>query len=182
MEKHFDTIWDGFGKGIRTYFIAKTRDEDLANDLLQETFIKIYLNLGTVKDTERLGGWVHRIAHNVLTDHFRTKNLSVPVEGKDFEGQNEAITYNELLASLVKPFMKQLPEEYREAIYLSDIEGLSQKELAERLHISYSGAKSRVQRARKKLKEVFEECCNIVADKYGNVQDCVPRASYCKGC
>lgn len=178
----FNTVWHSFSKGIESYFRQKTKDEDLAKDLLQDTFLKIYLHRDTITDEQRLGAWVHRIAQNSLMDHYRKKNLKEPIEGKDFNAVEDPMSYNELLASLVKPFMKQLPEEYREALILTDIEGLSQKELAERLGISYSGAKSRVQRARKKLKEVFEECCNIVADKYGNVQECLPRDRGCKGC
>lgn len=178
----FTHIWNSFSKGIESYFRQKTKDEDLAKDLLQDTFLKIYLNRGSIADEQKLGAWVYRIAHNALMDHFRKREAKEPIEGKDFDVEENSASYNELLSWMVKPFMQQLPEEYKIALELTDIEGLSQKELAERLGISYSGAKSRVQRARKKLKEVFEECCTIVADKYGNVSDCVPREGGCKGC
>jgi len=175
----FNIVWNSFSKGIERYFRQKTKDEDLAKDLLQDTFLKIYLKRDSLADEQRLGAWVHRIAQNSLMDYYRKKEIKEPMEGKDFTLPVEPLAYNELLATLVKPFMQQLPEEYREALVLTDIEGLSQKELAERLGISYSGAKSRVQRARKKLKEQFEVCCKIVADRYGNVQDCVPRERKC---
>ena len=178
----FNTVWHAFSKGVESYFRHKTKDEDLAKDLLQDTFLKIYLHRDSIQDEKRIGSWVHRIAQNALMDHYRKKDVREPIEGKDFDLGEEAASYNEWLAMMVKPFLHQLPEEYRVALELTDIEGLSQKELAERLGISYSGAKSRVQRARKKLKEAFEECCTIVADKYGNVQDCVPREKGCKGC
>ena len=68
-----------------------------------------------------------------------------------------------------------LPEKYRQAVYLTDIVGLSQKELAKSLGISYSGAKSRVQRGREKLKEIILQCCEVQADGYGNILGYHPR-------
>lgn len=180
--KDITLIWHSFSKGIETYFRQKTKDADLAKDLLQDTFLKIYLHRDSIMDEQKLGAWVYRIAQNALMDHFRKKDLKEPIEGRDFDMQEDSASYNELLSWMVKPFMQQLSDEYRVALELTDIEGLSQKELAQRLGISYSGAKSRVQRARKKLKEMFEECCKIVSDKYGNVRDCVPRDRGCKGC
>jgi len=65
--------------------------------------------------------------------------------------------------------IKTLPDKYRDALEMSEINGVSHKEIAEELNISYSGAKSRVQRGREKLKEVLLHCCEIKADKYGNI-------------
>ena len=65
-----------------------------------------------------------------------------------------------------------LPAKYREALELIELENLSQLDLAKRLNISYSGAKSRVQRARQMLKEKMDESYNIQLDKYGNVLVC----------
>lgn len=178
----FTLLWNAFSKGIESYFRQKTKDEDLAKDLLQDTFLKIYLHRHSVSDEQKLGAWVSRIAQNALMDYFRKKELKEPMDGKDLYMLEEGDSYNEVLSKMVKPFMQQLPDEYRMALELTDIEGLSQKELAVRLGISYSGAKSRVQRARQKLKEVFEACCEIVADRYGNVSDCLPKGGECKGC
>ena len=67
------------------------------------------------------------------------------------------------------PMIKTLPDKYKEALEMSEIEGVSQKEMAKKLNISYSASKSRVQRGREKLKEILIECCEIKTDKYGNV-------------
>lgn len=64
------------------------------------------------------------------------------------------------------PIISTLPDKYREALMLSDIKGVSQKEIAEQLNISYSGAKSRVQRGREMLKATYEKCCDISTDVY----------------
>lgn len=71
----------------------------------------------------------------------------------------------------IRSTIKRLPEKYREALELTEFQGLSQKELSEKLGISYSGAKSRVQRGRGKLKQLLEGCCHIEADRYGNIVD-----------
>ena len=76
-----------------------------------------------------------------------------------------------------------LPEPYREAIILTELEGLTQKELGERLGISLSGAKSRVQRGREQLKQALVDCCKFEFDRRGRVIDCEPRSpGSCEEC
>ena len=76
-----------------------------------------------------------------------------------------------------------LPDAYREAIVLTEFEGLTQKELADRLGISLSGAKSRVQRARGQLKQMLLGCCQFEFDRRGGIIDCKPRVNNgCRGC
>ena len=75
------------------------------------------------------------------------------------------------LASDVREMVEALPEPYREALVLTSYEGLSQKELAKRLGLSYSGAKSRVQRARERVKDMLMTCCHLEFDRRGTVID-----------
>ena len=84
------------------------------------------------------------------------------------------------LSGCIPAFLDSLPEKYREALFEVEINGLSQLELAKKLDISYSGAKSRVQRGREKLREALLDCCDIAADKYGNILEYSPRKS-CDG-
>jgi len=67
--------------------------------------------------------------------------------------------------------IEQLPDKYREAMMLTELEGMTQKDLSNQLGISFSGAKSRVQRGRGELKELLTACCHIEADHYGNTID-----------
>jgi RNA polymerase sigma-70 factor (ECF subfamily) len=80
------------------------------------------------------------------------------------------------LKTAFRRMIHSLPEPYREAVVLTDLEGLTQKELAGRLSISLSGAKSRVQRGRQKLKEMLLDCCRFEFDRRGGVVDCEPRS------
>ena len=83
------------------------------------------------------------------------------------------------LAPSVAAMLERLPEHYREALVLTEYQGLTQKELAERLGLSFSGAKSRVQRAREKLKQLMLECCHFEFDCLGRVIDYQPRCCCC---
>jgi RNA polymerase sigma-70 factor (ECF subfamily) len=83
------------------------------------------------------------------------------------------------LAPSVAAMVNALPEPYREALYLTEYQGLSQRELAARLGISLSGAKSRVQRAREKLKQLLLDCCHFEFDRLGRIIDYQPRCTCC---
>ena len=73
------------------------------------------------------------------------------------------------------PFVARLPSPYREALTLTEIEGLTQRAAADLLGVSLSGMKSRVQRGREKLRELLEACCRIGLDARGRVIGCEPR-------
>lgn len=80
------------------------------------------------------------------------------------------------LAECVALFAARLRSPYREAITLTELEGMTQKDAAEMLGLSISGMKSRVQRGREQIRRMFEECCEISVDARGHVVDCTPRA------
>jgi RNA polymerase sigma-70 factor (ECF subfamily) len=86
------------------------------------------------------------------------------------------------VASWLDPMMALLPEEDREVLRRADLEGLTQKELAARLGLSVTGAKSRVQRARKRLKEVLLGCCHVEMDRRGNAIDYTRKGRDCGPC
>jgi RNA polymerase sigma-70 factor (ECF subfamily) len=79
------------------------------------------------------------------------------------------------LADCVHRCIEYLPEPYREALRLTAFEHVSQKELAERCGLTLSGAKSRVQRARRMLVDLYRECCHLEFDTRGGVMSCSPR-------
>ena len=85
----------------------------------------------------------------------------------------------EKLATCIEPLIHTLPEKYRQALLLTDIEGMPQTKLAEALGLSASGAKSRVQRARQKLRYAIQTCCEIKHDSRGNILDYKVREQSC---
>jgi len=126
---------------------------------------------------------LRRNTHNAIIDHYRTRKETVevpdtlPAEPDANDGEIE-----ELKASF-RRMIYSLPEPYREAVLLTELDGLTQQALADRLGISLSGAKSRVQRGRSQLKQMLDECCTFEFDRRGKVIDCTPRAKAgCKEC
>ncbi|MCB0562236.1 MAG: RNA polymerase sigma factor SigZ [Phaeodactylibacter sp.] len=164
-----EQLWGQVHNNLEQYILRQVKDPVAAQDLLQDVFLKMQAKLPQLREPEKAAPWLFRIAKNTIIDHYR-QAANQPVAGLVTEPagtEQEDITQE--FAYCIRPFIDSLPEKYREALLLVEIQGLSQKELAERLGISYSGAKSRVQRGREMLKEALLECCHIQADRYGNI-------------
>lgn len=169
---------------LKIFIRKKVANEQDVEDILQDVFLKIYSNIDQVKDNDRIYAWVYQITRNSIADYYRKKRDAV--EFLDLTG--ESITDNaedEIINGLVlclKNMIDSLPDKYKQAIMLTELGGLTQKELAQKLCISISGAKSRVQRGRNMLKEKFFECCKFQFDAYGNIVEYQHKESSCKYC
>lgn len=161
-------------------------DDHAADDLLQETFMRIHRNLGTLLDADRLAAWVYQIARNVIHDHHRQSGKQTVALADDpvDEGKNPLTSQKALAGEWLDAMVEQLPEPYREAVRWSELDGLSQQEVADRLGLSLSGAKSRIQRGRGMLKEILNQCCRFEFDQRGNLMNCDPRPdqTVCRNC
>ncbi|MEO8970162.1 MAG: RNA polymerase sigma factor SigZ [Ktedonobacteraceae bacterium] len=176
-----ENVWKTFNVNLKQFILKRVVDEDNAEDILQDVFVKIHTRIHTLRDEEKLPGWIYQIARNAIYDYYRSQRdtFALP-DAPDFiaEGILEESAIEELLPC-IREMVERLPAEYRQALILTEYEGLSQKELAERLGISYSGAKSRVQRAREKLKTMLLDCCHFQFDRSGRVIDYQPRLNCC---
>ena len=180
-----DQIWQEFSDRLRSFILRRVRSEHDAEDILQDVFWKIHNNINTLKQRDKLESWIYRITRNRITDYYRHQARepsdisempepgAAPVTGGD--------TPEEVVACL-KPMIDDLPEKYRQAILLTEYEDLSQKAMAQKLGLSLSGAKSRVQRAREKLKETLLSCCHFEFDQFGHVLDYKPKDQTCRYC
>jgi RNA polymerase sigma-70 factor, ECF subfamily len=179
MSNLVEAVWRRFSSDIRNYIFSRVKDEDLADDLLQEVFVKIHTSISGLRDETRIQSWIFQITRNVITDHFRrqTKNREFPVETA-LENESPDEVMLEAVEDMIR-MMDNLPAEYCQALCLTEIEGLSQKEYADRAGISYTAAKSRVQRARKMLRDMLMKCCHYQFDKYGTVIAIYPAGCCC---
>jgi RNA polymerase sigma-70 factor (ECF subfamily) len=139
--------------------------------LLQDVFVKIHSRLDTLADGDRIQGWLYRIAQNSIIDHYRAGKSHEPLPDDLFDklaqaSEEDGEVWREL-ADCLRPMIQGLPEHYRDALLLSELEGLPLKEVAVQLSISLPGAKSRVQRGRSKLKELLLDCCQFEFDCRG---------------
>lgn len=165
--------WVKTQKELRMFVYKKVKDKAIAEDIVQDVFLKVYKSIETLKESEKITGWIFQITRNVIIDHFRKQTRSIELHNLDWESSES--NYNECVSYCLTDMLKNLPEKYREAIELTEFQNLSQTQLAERLQISYSGAKSRVQRARQLLRQKMDEAYNIQVDPYGNAIVCKDR-------
>lgn len=165
-----ELIWQENHDKLLGYIVSKVKNKEVAEDILQNVFVKILSKLGTLKDHTKLKSWLYQITSNSIIDHFREKIKQVQLETElNEESDDTNGNLNEIVASWLTSTIEELPTKYREALTLSEINGISQKEMAKQLGMSYAGAKSRVQRGRVLLKDKLNQCCCYCADKYGNI-------------
>ena len=184
MQINIEQVWQNIHDPLKAFVIKKVNDSSEADDIVQDTFIKMKMNIDKLEDFSKINAWVYQIARNNINDYFRSKNKFSGHAPEDLntvelvteeDDEMKTVLQTKQFSDYASSVINQLPEKYREAVYWADIKGITQNELAEKLSISVSGAKSRVQRGRQKIKEIVLKCCDINADKYGNIVDYVPR-------
>lgn len=165
-----EKIWELLSTKLKSFLLKRVSDEQIAEDLLQETFIRIHQKLDDINDMQRITPWVFQIARNLVIDHYRTKPRDPTMLIDDVEEKvEEEENLNDLVLGWLPQMIAQLPDSYREAVELYELKGIPQQEIADQLNISLSGAKSRIQRGRAKLKNLLFDCCSFERDIRGNV-------------
>lgn len=178
---HLTQIYDQHYRRVRKFILHTVRNEWVADDLVQETFIRISNNLDNVRDAAKLQAWIFRIAHNICLDYFRQQGKTADVALEEISGEpataKAPTSQKELeqgqMRKCVFGLVNFLPESLRSVIILSDISEFSQKEIAEILGISVENVKIRLHRGRKKLKALLQEHCVFEVDER-NVLTCQP--------
>lgn len=167
-------IWKQTQEKLKAFAFRYTKDKSVADDIIQDVFLKVHSKLGQLKESEKLTGWIFQITRNTITDYFRSKGKAISLNDVDWEEERNSL--NDCVVTCLQDMMTTLPEKYRYALELTELKNLSQLDLAKELNISYSGAKSRVQRARQMLKEKMDAAYKIKFDAYGNVIVCQDKA------
>jgi RNA polymerase sigma-70 factor (ECF subfamily) len=180
-----ESVWFQLSDDLRRFIRRRVADDHACDDLLQETFLRIHRSIGTLADEDRLSAWVYQIARNVVHDYYRQHRAEVPLADTDPAAERKAP--GQLPAAVgawLDELIRELPDPYREAVQLAEIEGLTQLAVAHRLGLSHSGAKSRVQRGRAMLRGILDQCCWFQFDQRGNLTDCDPKPdrTVCRHC
>ena len=165
-----DSIWREFSHGLQGYIRRRVSSAADAEDILQDVFLRIHTNLSGLNDQQRLAGWIYRVTANAITDFYRararTGDTRERLEREALVASKfRAITAEDDDVERDRSLVDTLPEKYREAMRLTELDGLTQKEAAARAGISLSGMKSRVQRGRARLKEALLDCCAVELDR-----------------
>lgn len=180
-ESDYYSIVEQYQDVVRRFINMTVKNQWVADDLTQETFIKAYKNLDSLEDISKIKSWLIRIAYNLCIDYFKTASKNkldsldsieevfaaniLPI-GKQLE-RNE-------MSQCVQEKMLLLPQSYRTILCLSDIAGLTHYEIAEVLEVNVGNVKVRLHRARAKMKEILNQHCHFGNDERA-VLVCTPK-------
>ena len=170
---------------LKSFIRKRVADEDDRKDLLQQVLLKLYRHCEKLPEVKNMQAWLYQVTRNTLTDYFKegmrfTNNLQAegtPDCGCGKVGAPRMVQHTEVpdeeikkeFLEYLRPMISLLPEKYGQPLIMSDLEGIPQQEIANRLGMSLSGAKSRVQRAREKLRELMMQCFILEFSKNGGI-------------
>lgn len=175
----------GIAAAIRAFVARRARTAHDADDITQDTLLRLYRSAAGLHDERALEGWMYRIAQTAIIDFYRRAAVRPePVEPEQLERTAAVAAVEEpradvSLAACLTPLLARVPERYRTALEVTDLGELTQEQAAARLGLSPSGMKSRVQRGRRMLREEVTKCCRIELDARGALTDASTRSDTC---
>jgi RNA polymerase sigma-70 factor, ECF subfamily len=176
-ELEFQKIYDIFQPKILRY-LTRFIGESEAEDLTQETFVKVHQALENFRDESQLSTWIYRIATNTALDRLRSPSFQRTAQGSFSEILNESEIADKAICTgkkkplieqqlirgemndCIRGFIEKLPEDYRTVLLLSEFEGLQNNEITGILGVTLSTVKIRLHRAREMLKEELRNNCD----------------------
>ena len=178
-----EQAWQEFSGQLKGFILRRVPDPMDAEDILQEVFVKLHTRIDTLRDERRLIPWLYAIARNAIADYYRVRRPLVELPD-DLHAEAEPQEQDPIaqLAVGVESMLQCLPAKYRQALQWVELDGLTQGEMAEQTGLSLSGAKSRLQRGRRLLREAFLDCCHFEFDRRGHPIDYTPRPDCCPQC
>ncbi|NKB57547.1 MAG: sigma-70 family RNA polymerase sigma factor [Alphaproteobacteria bacterium] len=172
-----EIAWREFEQKLKSY-VSRRVGGGHADDVVGDILLRLVKSRDKLEGATNPNAWVYRVAANVITDHHRKRvreNNAADTSAREAQtdGLEEQADTSETaaLAKCLIPMINDLPAPYGEALIMTEIDGLSQSAAAKKLGLSVSGMKSRVQRARQKLKSVLLRCCDVAFDRRGGVLD-----------
>jgi len=172
-----ETIHKRFEQELTDLVRRKVKHKEYYQDIIQEVYLKILTNQSKITQADNISAYLTRLTTNTVIDYYRRKaktsdDKELPA---DISVEPAEIPDNSLALAdcCLRPFIDSLPEIYRNALVLVELENMKIKDYAVKADISVTNAKTRVQRARIKLREVILQCCQYEFDTYGNMVSCV---------
>ncbi len=173
-------VWTQYSEDVKRFILSKVKDSSLADDIVQDTFLKVHAKLHTLKDLNKLKSWIFSIARNSMMDHFKKVNKTFEIA--DFELETEIPENVHTEKDCLRGILQSLPKKYRDPLFLSDIKGLNQSEVARQLNQNLPTTKSQIQRARKLIAQGFMDCCGFVLNEQGYLVGEIQEKEDCKIC
>jgi len=168
-------LFESYHQQIYRYALGLMHDPAEADDVAQETFLRAYQRLDTLRDSGALTTWLYRIATRICLDRLRQRARRTPTESEDNPDEldeadpdvpslQQVIERNDMSAC-VQRYLEGLPDSYRAVILLHDLDGLTGPEIAEALDLPLATVKIRLHRARRRLQAQLEAGCTFSRDE-----------------
>ena len=182
-----ERVWGELHTNIHRFVSRRVRQVADVDDIVQRIFLQVHRSLPTLREADRLHAWIYQVTRRAIADHYRAPVHrrevpagaalddvpdDLPEAGR--AGEDEPSALQELAACL-QPLLADLALVDQEALRLVEVDGQTQVEAARRLGLSVSGMKSRVQRARRRLRSAVEACCRVEVDRRGGLIAYEPR-------
>ncbi len=179
---NFEAIWSEYRASLKSFLHARVSSPDEVDDLLQEIMIKTYKSLSTLKSDSSVKSWLFQVANHTIIDFYRKRAKLKKIQSEELWYSEKNDDIEQSLSQCVIPFINALSVESAELLRAIDLEGQSQISYAQEHSISYSTLKSRVQKARRELRDLFEDCCHFTLDRRGNIVDFEEKSNSCQNC
>lgn len=173
LDDDLESSWNDTIDRLRAFVAARVGDREVAADITQDVIVRSIAS-GALERVDNPVAWLYRSARNAVIDHYRTHRSHLPLV--DLEGWLDADGNGDVpndatreLSQCLRPLLDQLPAPGRDALNRVDVEGQTHLAAASQLGISVSGMKSRVQRARRDLRRLLEQCCTVHLDGVGAI-------------
>jgi RNA polymerase sigma-70 factor (ECF subfamily) len=178
-----ETAWNEFHARLRAFVGRRVANAADVDDIVQFAFLQLHRGLGEIRNGERIHAWLYSTARRAIADYYRSRSrqVEVPSGGAvDLDAFAEADTLpNEEegreVARCLAPVLGRLGAADQQAILLTEVQGLRLAAAARRVGVSLPGMKSRVQRARRRLREAMLACCHVALDGRGAPLRCEKR-------
>ncbi|GLI57424.1 RNA polymerase sigma factor SigZ [Propionigenium maris DSM 9537] len=171
MERKLLEKWEELNEHLLLFIRKRIKNMEDAEDILQEVYIKLHENIGSLRDEEKMVSWIYQITRNTINNCYKR---CYKIKGVEFEEnyhltEEEEDNLNDEIIVSMKRFMEDLPEDYREVIRLHEFENLTHRELGNLLGMNENTSKSKLKRGRERLRKLLDECCTFQLDRFGNV-------------
>jgi RNA polymerase sigma-70 factor (ECF subfamily) len=179
---NLEKVWRQYSDSLKAFLHANLSDAADVDDVLQEILLKTYQHISQLKDATKVKPWLFQIAHNSIIDFYRQQGKSKELQPDQLWYSQEESDIHQQLSQCMSPFIHALPDEEAQMLMSIELEGVSQKDYAKQHGMNYSTLKSRVQKARLEVLDLFQSCCQFTLDSQGRLVEYQRKEATCKGC
>jgi len=169
--------WKTVEENLRGFVYKRVKNKALAEDIVHDVFVKVQDKIQHLRENEKILGWIYQITRNTIVDHYRTNAKEIQV--RDLNWESTPPNFNDCVSGVIRNLIPTLPDKYRIPFEMTELQNVSQTEVEKKPKLTYTAAKTRVQRARRMLRGKLEELLIVKTDGYGNVIRCESRQNCC---